>query len=215
MLFRSNGASKTLNHYAVKHDPAVYYDGVVVPEGGVWGVGGPSDLCTDNVISTGDPVAPNDTTDLDAALASGDVSRFNFIVPNMCEDGHDTCPPTPPSALGQFDQFLAREVPKILASPAWDEDSLLIVTFDEGASTAGGGSSADGTPCAAWDSCPNAFHGGGRVAFAAVGDMVIPGSDYWAHADHYGLLRTLEEGFGLSTFVGAADKATPITEIWG
>ena len=208
----NNGSSKELNHYAVKHNPAVYYDGVVA-NSGVWDPENRSALCVNNVISTGDPIAPNDTSDLDAALASGNVSRFNYIVPNMCEDGHDTCPPNPPSALGQFDQFLEREVPKILASPAWSEDSLLIVTFDEGASTRGGGGSNGGTPCTAWDSCPNAFHGGGRIPFAAVGDLVTVGS-YDARADHYGLLRTLEMGFGLTTFVGAADQATPITEIW-
>jgi len=210
----NNGTAKERNFYAVKHDPAVYYDGVVA-DGGTWDAENPSALCTDNVISMGDPVAPNDTSDFDAVLASGDVSRFNYIVPNMCEDGHDTCPPNPPSALGQFDEFLQREVPKILDSPAFTENSLLIVTFDEGASTAGGGSSAGGTPCTAWDSCPNAFHGGGHIAFAAVGDPVIAGGDYRARADHYGLLRTLEMGFGLTTFVGNADEATPITEIWG
>jgi hypothetical protein len=207
----NNGSSKELNHYAVKHNPAVYYDGVVA-NGGPWDPEHPSALCTQNVISTGDPVAPNDTSALDAALASGDVSRFNYIVPNMCEDGLDTCPPNPPSALGQFDQFLGREMPKILASPAWDDDSLLIVTFDEGASTRGGGGSNGGTPCKAWETCPNAFHGGGRTAFAAVGGLVSTGSDD-SYADHYGFLRTLELGFGLTSFVGAADRATAI-DVW-
>jgi hypothetical protein len=209
----NNGSSTTLNSYAVKHNPAVYYDGVE-GVGGVWDADNRSRLCLDNVISTGDPDAPNDTSDLDAALASGDVARFNYIVPNMCEDGHDTCLPNPPSALGQFDQFLAREVPKILASPAFDENSVLIVTYDEGSSTAGGGGSNDGAPCQAWETCPNAFHGGGNVAFAVKGALATPGV-YESFANHYSLLRTLEEGFGLSTFVGAADSADPITEIWG
>jgi phosphatidylinositol-3-phosphatase len=208
----NNGSSKTLNAYAVKHDPAVYYDGVV----GISGVFDPehrSQLCLDHVLGTGDPEAPNDMSAFEDALATGDVPAFNYIVPNMCEDGHDTCPPNPPSAIGQFDEFLAREVPQILTSPAFDENSIVIVTYDEGASTRGGGGSNGGTPCRPWDTCPNAFHGGGRVAFAVRGDLVDAGT-YAAFGNHYGLLRTLEEGFGLTTFVGAANEADAITEIW-
>jgi hypothetical protein len=208
----NNGDSKTLNHYAVKHDPAVYYDGVVAING-VWDPEHRSQLCLNNVLGTGDPNAPNDMSAFDGALRTGDVPRFNYIVPNMCEDGHDTCPPNPPSAIGQFDQFLAREVPQIVASPAFDDNSLVIVTYDEGASTGGGGGSNGGTPCTPWGSCPNAFHGGGRVAFAVRGGPVDTGT-FATFANHYSFLRTLEEGFGLTTFVGAADAAEPITEIW-
>jgi hypothetical protein len=104
-------------------------------------------------------------------------------------------------------------VPQILASPAFDENSVVIVTYDEGASTGGGGGSNGGTPCQPWETCPNAFHGGGRVAFAVQGDLVSPGT-YAAFGSHYGFLRTLEEGFGLTTFVGAANEADAITEIW-
>jgi hypothetical protein len=208
----NSGSSKTLNHYAVKHNPAVYYDGVE-GVGGVWDAENRSQLCLNNVIGTGDPDKPNDMSAFNAAVASGNVPQFNYIVPNMCEDGHDTCPPNPPSATGQFDQFLAREVPKILASPAFDENSVLIVTYDEGTSTRGGGGSNDHTPCKAWDTCPNAFHGGGRVAFAVQGDLVNTGT-YGDFANHYSLLRTLEQGFGLTEFVGAADDAESITSIW-
>jgi hypothetical protein len=208
----NSGESKTLNSYRVKHNPAVYYDDV---EGvnGVWDAENRSQLCLDNVLGTGDPEAPNDMSAFDDALAAGDVPAFNYIVPNQCEDGHDTCPPNPPSATGQFDQFLAREVPQILDSPAFDENSVLIVTYDEGASTGGGGGSNGGTPCKPWDTCPNAFHGGGRVAFAVQGDLVSTGT-YATFANHYSLLRTLEEGFGITEFVGAADDAEPITSIW-
>jgi hypothetical protein len=208
----NSGSDKGQNFYAVKHNPAVYYDDIVAA-GGVWDASNPSQLCMTHVLGTGDATEPNDMSAFDAALAAGTVPRFNYITPNMCEDGHDTCPPTPPSALGQFDRFLAREVPKILASPAFDSNSVLIVTFDEGASTSGGGGSNGGTPCKAWDTCPNAFHGGGNVAFAAVGGPVATGV-YSAFANHYSLLRTLEEGFGLTTFVGHADDAEPIAGIW-
>jgi hypothetical protein len=45
------------------------------------------------------------------------------------------------------------------------------------------------------------------------GDLVNTGT-YATYANHYSLLRTLEEGFGLAGFVGAADNVDPITSIW-
>jgi hypothetical protein len=50
------------------------------------------------------------------------------------------------------------------------------------------------------------------VAFAVQGDLVNTGT-YAAFGNHYSLLRTLEEGFGLTEFVGAADDAEA-TSIW-
>ncbi|MGE5226258.1 MAG: alkaline phosphatase family protein [Planctomycetaceae bacterium] len=211
-----NGSSKTLNHYAVKHDPAVYYDDVVATNG-TWD-GSRSQLCRDNVVAMGSADLPNDTSAFDATLAEPDADRtmprFNFIVPNMCEDAHDNCSPgLKGGPLTQFDAFLRREVPKIMDSPAFDERSILIVTFDEGASTGGGGGSNDATPCSAWDTCPNAFHGGGHIVFAVVGDPVVAG-DAGGFADHYSFLRTMEDAFALGQHAGAAAAADPIVGIW-
>jgi hypothetical protein len=41
--------------------------------------------------------------------------NFNLIVPNDCENGHDPCGG---DGVRHFDRFLAREVPRIEASPA-------------------------------------------------------------------------------------------------
>ena len=67
----------------------------------------------------------------DAALTTGDVARFNMVIPNDCENGHDRCGTH--DSVRQFDDFLAREVPKIQASPAFGADGLIIVVWDEGA----------------------------------------------------------------------------------
>ena len=209
------GSSKTLNHYAVKHNPAVYYDNVE-GAGGVWSADPTlqSDECKQNVISTGG-TGPNDMSAFDAAVGAGDVSKFNYIIPNECEDAHDTCQPNPPSALGQFDDFLEREVPQILALPAFDPggDGVLIITFDEGTSTTGGGGSNGSVPCEAWMTCPNAFHGGGNVALLVISPLAKTGV-YSVTNNHYGLLRTLEDGFGITTYVGGAGSANPINSIW-
>jgi hypothetical protein len=207
----NSGTSKTLNSYAVKHNPAVYYDNVE-GAGGVWSATDRSDLCMDSVLPTGG-TGPNDTSALDAALASGDVADFNYIVPNMCEDAHDQCPGSRGNPLNQFDDFLAREIPKILASPAFGSDGVLIVTFDEGTSTTGGSPSNTSTPCKAWVTCPHPFNGGGNIAFLVISPLVDVGVSH-ERADLYSMLRTLEDGFGITDYLGAADDARAIDEIW-
>ncbi len=55
--------------------------------------------------------SPNDTTAFEAAARAGTVPTFNYIVPNMCEDGHDNCKPEG-NTNTQFDDFLRREIPR-------------------------------------------------------------------------------------------------------
>jgi hypothetical protein len=48
-----------------------------------------------------------------------------FITPNMKNDMHD-------GSIEDGDKWLAREVPKILASKAWQNGGVLFITADEG-----------------------------------------------------------------------------------
>lgn len=196
----SAGSAKTLNHYAPKHNPAVFYDNV---EGlnGVWSAdpAGQSAECKSNDIATGG-TGPNDMSDFNQAVTAGNVGRFNFIVPNECEDGHDNCKPQG-NGVTQFDAFLAKEVPLIENSPAFGSDGVLIITFDEGTSNRGPGSSKQ-------------FSGGGNVAFAVVSPLALPGI-YGSTYNHYSFLRTLEDGFGISDHPANAGTASAINTIWG
>ena len=70
----------------------------------------------------------NNTSAFDSALRRGVVPRFNYIVPNDCENGHDPCGSRP---IGQYDRFVSREVAKIKASPAYGPRSVIVVTWDE------------------------------------------------------------------------------------
>ena len=56
---------------------------------------------------------------------SGNVPRFVWITPNMCHDGHDCSTAT-------ADAWLAQTVPTILATKAWKEGGVLLLTWDEG-----------------------------------------------------------------------------------
>jgi hypothetical protein len=193
----SAGGDQTQNHYAPKHNPALIFDDVA----GTWNGSSltPSTECMSQDIPAG-TTGPNNMDAFNAALAANSVSRFNFVVPNECEDGHSSCPPAGHTVL-QFDNFLQREVPLILDSPAFGSNSVLIVTFDEGTINS--------------PNHANKFEQGGNVAFAVVSPLAYTGS-YGNEWNHYSFLRTLEDGLGVSGlgYVGNAESATPINTIW-
>jgi hypothetical protein len=180
------GINKDFNSYRPKHNPAEYYVNVVKD------YSNPDAECTDNVIPAG-TTGPNDMSAFNAALSNHTAPAFNYVVPNMCEDGHDNCKPAG-NVLTQFDDFLAREVP--LIQQAYP-DATVMVTYDEGQ---GGGANY------------GLKFGGGNVLTAITGPDVVPG-DYSELRNHYGLLRTVEDGFGLP-YVNNAATADPINEIW-
>ena len=180
------GAESSLNVYYVRHNPAVYYTYLVT--GGTT----PTSECTSNVIPAG-TTGPNDISVFNAALSSGNVPRFNYVVPNGCEDGHDgDCPTNGGNRITNFDSFLSREIPLIRSSSAYGSDGVIFITYDEG--TTGRGV-------------------GGDVMFAVISPLVEV-NQYGGWFDHYGFLRTMEDGFGVSGYLGNATTATPINMIW-
>ena len=66
------------------------------------------------------------------------TTAFSFLLaPNLCNDGHDApCADGAPGGLGQADRFLARWVPVIIATPAYRDGGLIVITVDEGSGTA-------------------------------------------------------------------------------
>ncbi len=109
---------------------------------------------------------------------------FVWITPNLCNDMHDCSTRT-------GDDWLAKTLPQIIA---WDNahDGLLIVTWDE----------AD----------PDAT-GTNQVATVLVGPMVRAGVPDSQRVDHYGILRTIEQIFGLHC-IARDCRATPLEGIW-
>jgi phosphatidylinositol-3-phosphatase len=107
--------------YATRHDPFMYFHSII-----------DSPSCHTHVVNL---------TNLTADLAKVSTTpNYVFITPNLCNDGHDgsgtgapgtTCANGGAGGLTSADAFLQDWVPKILASPAYKEDGLLIITFDE------------------------------------------------------------------------------------
>ncbi len=62
-------------------------------------------------------------TDLTTDL-NGDTPQLSWITPGLCNDGHDC-------GVGRADRWLAQVVPQITSSPAWQQNGVLFITWDE------------------------------------------------------------------------------------
>jgi phosphatidylinositol-3-phosphatase len=133
-------------------------------------------------------------SDLKAELTDPvSASRFIYIVPNQCNDQHGTegCRGKAVK-LAAGDAFLAETVPAIINAPAFTDRSVLFITWDN----------SDGK-----EACCGAQRGGGRIPLIAVTQQarVVRGT---TPSDHYSLLATIEDGFGLPRLTNAAHSAT-------
>jgi hypothetical protein len=183
-----HGAVWAKNTYSAHHSPALYFDDIQAHHSSEDIV--PSLECRQKVLPAG-TTGPNDMSTFNSALSSGQVAQFNLIIPNDCENGHDPCGSH--DAVRQFDDFLAREVPLVERSPAFGSDGTIIVTWDEGA-----------------DPPRNPKH----VLLAVIGSHVKPGVYGKSRYTHYSLLRTLEDGYGISHHLAHANRARAISAIW-
>jgi phosphatidylinositol-3-phosphatase len=183
-----HGTTWAHNLFSAHHSPAPYFDDIQAHHSSEDVV--PSLECRQKVLPAGTS-GPNDMSTFDGALTTGDVGRFDMIIPNDCENGHDRCGTH--DSVRQFDDFLGREVPKIEASPAFGADGLIIVVWDEGADP----------PLAPL-----------HVGAALIGSHVTAGATNAQRLTHYSLLRTLEDGFGITRHLAHAAKAKAITGIW-
>ncbi len=96
------------------------------------------------------------------------TANFELIVPNMTNDMHD-------GTVLQGDQFLRSFVPRITSSRAF-ASSLLVITWDEGSTSLGGG---------------------GRVATVVISPRARAGYRSAVSHNHYSLLRTVQDAWHL------------------
>jgi phosphatidylinositol-3-phosphatase len=172
------------DQYATKHDPFVYFHAIL-----------DSSSCGTNVV---------ELARLESDLRVADSTpSFSFIVPNLCHDGHDhSCANGERGGLAAADRFLAAWVPRITQAPAF-RDGLLIVVFDEAGS--------DASACCDEIPGPNAEHpgvagpGGGRTGAVLLSPFIAPGTVSDEPYNHYALLRSLEDVFGLP-YLGYAGR---------
>lgn len=196
------------DQYASRHDPFVYFHAII-----------DTPSCSARVVNL---------KALDGDLKSVDATpNLAFITPNLCNDGHDGgegrhCVDGAPGGFVSVDAFLQRLVPQILASPAFRQDGLLVITFDEaeikahydektGAIVVQAG---DASSCCDEQPGPNIAQdkkvfgmpdkgpgvigpGGGKIGAVLVSPFIKPGTVSTTPYNHYALLKTLEDIFGL------------------
>jgi phosphatidylinositol-3-phosphatase len=100
----------------------------------------------------------------------------------------DLCHSMHDCSVSVGDTWLRRIAPPLLSLP----NSVVFVAFDEGSTS---------------------IRGGGHTVGLALGTAVRPRSRFTRATGHYGLLRTIEQAWGLP-LLGRSANATPITGIW-
>jgi hypothetical protein len=200
------------DQYAARHNPFVYFHSLI-----------DTGECAKHVVSF-DHLAQD-------LLHESTTPNFSFITPNLCHDGHDgngttsKCKNTvEPGGLVSVDAFLKTVVPMILTSPAYREDGLLIITFDEsGLGFSGNAVTAPGISCCGQQPGPNLGplvaggqplstqfefsnppfflntqgYGGDRTGAVLLSPFIKPGTVSNVPYNHYSMLKTIEDIFGL------------------
>jgi hypothetical protein len=129
--------------------------------------------------------------------------RYSFITPGQCHDGHDTCPSNNGNQFKGIDQFLTVVVPQIMASPAYQKDGLIIITFDEGSTDlfCCGEKKAPNLPSTQNNGFPlpgPVADGGGVIGALLLSPYVVAGEkDIGNQFNHYSYLRSMEDLFGI------------------
>ena len=168
------------DEYATRHDPFVYFHSIIDDTA----------LCDSHVVNL--DLLPHD-------LASAvDTPNYVFITPDLCDDGHDSpCANGQPGGLAQADAFLRQWVPQITNSPAFTQQhGLLIITFDEAATS-------DTSSCCGEIPGPDSPEpgvngpGGGDVGAVLLSPCIAPGTVSTVPYNHYTMLRSVEDIFGL------------------
>ena len=160
----ANCALANDGEYAPRHNPAVYYPGDAA-------------ACALDDVPAGTPTAGALATD----LAAGSLPSYGLFIPNLCNDGHDSCNGVP--RVAEEDATIAAWMPTILASPDYQSGHLLVVvTADTSQSPANGN----------------------LLATILVNPDIVSGTQAASRFDHYSLLRLDEDLLGLPPLANAA-----------
>src|SRR4051812_17711179 len=131
-------------------------------------------------------------------VVSAGLPNFALVLPNAQNDMHD-CPPGFPSCTLQdkaanTDRWLQTNISPLVNNRNFQNNGLLIITFDE--------SAGDST------------NGGGRVATILVGAHVRTQFSSTTMYQHQSVLRLVLQSLGVGTLPGAAANAPSMSEFF-
>lgn len=136
-----------------------------------------------------------------ADLRENTVPDFAWISPDLCHDMHgraaqqpgDPCA-DPHLLTTRGDAFLHTTIDEIMHSQAWSGNSVIFLTWDE--SEFGDGSG-----------CCDASRGGGHILTLVISRHALAPRSSSALYNHYSLLATIEDGWGLGCLANTCDTA--------
>ncbi len=160
------------------------------------------------------------TTDLTKKV-NKQTPALSYIVPSVCQDGGELpCEPGLPAGPLAAEEFLKAVIPEITSSAAYRENGLIAITSAQARQT---GTTPDASSCCISPVYPNlppapeteaetglvkASGGGGKVGLLLISPFVKPGSvNETVTYNHFSLLLTIEELFGLEKLGYAAEPA--------
>jgi phosphatidylinositol-3-phosphatase len=143
-------------------------------------------------------------TQLAADLAAGKLADFSLIVPDQCHDMHGTgtCEDTN-GLISAGDTYVGNTVNAIMGSKIWRQGrNAIVITWDEDDFSDQG---QPGTGCCGADP------GGGHVVTIVITNKTnkYPVTDNSPY-NHYSLLLSYEEAFGLPCLANACDAAAGV-----
>jgi phospholipase C len=163
--------------YAQKHNPLPYFD---------WLVAVPRNLAQ---------IKPYTAFAGDLA---GNAPNVAFIVPNQCHDGHGlTICRDRDQLIADYDDFVRDAVTAIRASKNFTRHSAIVITFDEGERT-----HFVDAPVSDYS---RAVGGADNHIATVVATLCGAPRKDAARYDHFSLLATIEDGFGLPRLRKSAD----------
>ena len=132
-------------------------------------------------------------------LANNQLPNYSFVVPNRLNDAHD-CPAgqstcTDADKLAAADNWLQTNIAPLLANPTFQQDGLLIITFDESADT-------------------DTANGGGQIATVVISSNVKSGYQSTRFYQHQSALRLTCDAAGISACPGAASTTSDMSEFF-
>jgi phosphatidylinositol-3-phosphatase len=134
---------------------------------------------------------------------------FSYIAPDLCDDGTSRpCAPGKQDGMAAAEGFLEQVAPEILASKAYKQSGLLIITVAQAPSS---GEYADSSSCCDQPQYPNihassatAGKGGGEVGALLLSPFIKGAQISQQTYNDFSMLRTIEDVFGLQPLGYAA-----------
>ncbi|MDB6057372.1 MAG: putative acid phosphatase, partial [Verrucomicrobiales bacterium] len=164
------------NLYVPRHNPIVYFYDVTNTNNAA------SATCTSNV---------RPFSELANDLQNNTVAKFNWVVPNLCDDMHNSTGCGTTNKILHGDTWLANNLPAILKSSAYTNNGMVVIVWDEGAGTSDG-----------------------PIGCIILSPLSKTNYSNTIHYTHSSLLRTFQNIFNVRPYLGDAANATDLSDLF-